>query len=164
MPYIKQAIEGRRYLQEISDIDPADQSEHPAPPVILSSQAKNESLNTNEPRLTRSYNPWHFPGKIRELILAPVRAAGIDPPLTCDIPLIDAIPLYADNGIVIPLANYTLEPQKAVTLRVRLPDDRTCDRVTSIHHGELKFTTDGENHVQISLPLGASDYVKIYCE
>jgi len=164
LPYIKQAIEGRRYLQEISDVDPAEQSEHPAPPVVLTDQHGTDYLIGEDPRLARSYNPWHFPEKVRELILAPVRAANIDPPLTCDVPLIDAIPLYTDAGIVIPLANHTLEPQHAITLRVRLPDDRSCDRVTSVHHGALMFTADGENHVQFSLPLGASDYVKIYCE
>ncbi len=162
LPYIKQAIEGRRYLQVISDSAPDEQSEHPAPPVVLADRAQSESLTGNDPHLARSNNPWHFPAKIRDLILAPVRAASIDPPLTCDIPLVDAIPLYADSGMIIPLANHTLEPQKAVTLRVRLPADRSCARVTSVHHSELKFTADGENHVRLTLPLDASDYVQIY--
>ena len=164
LPYIKQAIEGRRYLQVISDADPDAQSEHPAPPVVLSDRATTPNLPSNDPRLALSDNPWHFPEKIRELILDPVRAADIDPPLTCDVALIDAIPLYTDSGIVIPLANHTLETQTAVSLRVRLPDGRTCDRVTSVYHGDLKFRADDDNHVQFSLPLEASDYVKLYCE
>jgi hypothetical protein len=162
LPYIKQALEGRRYLQEISDTDPAEQSEHPAPPVVLSDQQGTEYLVGDDPRLARSANPWHFPEKIRELILAPVRAANLDPPLICDVPLIDAIPLYNDRGIVIPLANHTLDPQKSLTLRVRLPTDRSCDRVTSIHQEDLKFTVEGKHYIRFTLPLDASDYVKIY--
>lgn len=57
---------------------------------------------------------------IRNFILGPVREAGIDPPFNSDPALSDAISVYSERGIVIPLANHHTEPQKAVTLRGRL--------------------------------------------
>jgi hypothetical protein len=39
-----------------------------------------------------------------------VRAASVDPPLTCSLPLVDAVLLRANNGALIPVANYTLTP------------------------------------------------------
>jgi len=167
LPYIKQALSSRLSMQNLTQeeaqakakLAASNQPDHPAPPVVLSDEG-NDSYRVDDPRLDRSYNPWEFSAEIRDHILAPVREANIDPPLTCDIPLIDSLPLYAETGIVIPLANHTLEPQESVNLR--LPDDRGCDRVTSIHHGDLNFITDGENHIQLTLPLDASDYVKIF--
>jgi len=113
-----------------------------------------------EARLIKnSYNPWEFPADVREFILQPVRAAKIDPPILCDVPLVDAVYMTCDKGVVIPLANYTLKPIEKLTLRVRV--GRDVQRIESVHHGELKYERKGDRFT-FSLPLGSSDFLKLY--
>ena len=167
LSYIKGAIDARRAMLNLSEDqvkamrEAANQSDHPAPPVVLTEEG-TATYQVDDPRLDRSYNPWDFSAAIRDVIIQPVRDAGINPPVTCDVALIDALPLYSEHGIVIPLANYTLEPQKGVTLRVKIPEGRKLDRVTSIYHGELDAIPKEGGSIAFTLPLDATDYVQIF--
>ena len=157
LDYIKKAEQARRILEQAREVaEPL--SAHPAPPVIL----KAEDLIALEPenRLERSRNPWQFPAAVRETLLTPIRAARIDPPLTCSVPLIDAVPMHCARGIVIPLANYTLESVAKIDFSVRV--DQPLDRIETVHRGRIEFIADGNDRVRFALPLDASDYVKLY--
>jgi hypothetical protein len=70
------------------------------------------------------------------------------------------VPLHADRGIVIPLANYTLERLGRVDFTVRV--DHPVDRIETVHLGRIKILEAGLGRVRFSIPLDASDYVKIY--
>lgn len=157
LDYIKKAQKARRVLEQARDAAQPP-SEHPAPPVIFSA-ADLVSLKPKN-RLERSLNPWEFPADVRDVLLTPVRAAKIDPPVVCSVPLVDAVPLHADRGIVIPLANYTLERLGRVDFTVRV--DHPVDRIETVHLGRIKILEAGLGRVRFSIPLDASDYVKIY--
>ena len=61
---------------------------------------------------------------------------------------------------MIPLSNFTLQPQDEVTFTVRT--DREIARVESVRHGDLVFESEEKGIVRFSLPLEASDYVKLH--
>jgi hypothetical protein len=157
LDYIKKAETARRTREQQREADEPP-TEHPAPPVILTA----EDVTALEPknRLERSRNPWEFPEAVREILLTPVRTAGVDPPLSCSVPLIDAVLLHCDRGMVIPLANYTLEPVANIDLSVRI--EHPIDRIETVHLGRIDFEHEGNDRIRFSMPLEASDYVKIY--
>ncbi len=163
LDYIKQALTARRALAaERDDANPPKpQGNHPAPPVEPTDEGRTATVaGSTELRLDRSYNPWEFPAKVRDFILAPTRAAKVNPPLTCDLPLIDAVPLRAPRGIVIPLANHTLLPQQRVEFTLRL-DGESVERVESVHQGALEWKQAADGKIAFSLTLEASDYVSV---
>ncbi|MCP5539325.1 MAG: beta-galactosidase trimerization domain-containing protein, partial [Akkermansiaceae bacterium] len=102
LSYIKAALDHRAALQKKVD-DGAE---------LTADEMAQASL------LDRSYNPWRFPAEIREFLLTPVRDAKVEPPIRCDRALVDAVYLPGKTGVLIPLANYTLEPIDSLTLRV----------------------------------------------
>ena len=113
-------------------------------------------------RLDHSMNPWDFPASVREAIVAPAREAGINPPVVCSVPLVDAVYMTCDQGIVIPLANYTLFPLAQVAFSVRV--DRAPSQVESVHRGKVDFQleeTNGLKRITFSLPLDSTDYITI---
>ena len=114
---------------------------------------------TGKELLARSANPWEFPAPVRDLILRPVRSAGVTPPVTCDVPRVDAVYMTCDRGVLVPLANYTLKPIDRLSLTVRTPRSVAC--AESSHHGKLDFKTNGDR-VEVSLPLESTDFVKLY--
>lgn len=126
--------------------------------------AREEACNGSpaQPQLERSYNPWAFSGDIREVLLSPAKAFGGVPQLTCNIPLVDAVYLPCEQGVLIALANYTLEPIEQVTLS--LTNLNFITKVESIHHGELPVQRSADGVLQISLPLDASDWLKVYVD
>lgn len=162
LDYIRQAVVARRELQASqSDNEDAAANRTAAPtPAIEVPETSTVAKSTADARLERSYNPWEFPAAVRELILQPVRSAGVDAPLTCNIPLVDAVLLHAENGAVIPLANYTLKPLDKVEFGLR--SLRPITRIESIHHGAIAFESDENGIARFSLPLDASDYIKVY--
>ena len=109
--------------------------------------------------LRRSINPWQFPEPTRRFLLSPVRAAAIHGPLECDTPLVDAVLMLAPDGLVIPLANYTLRPLARITLRIHPP--REIARAESARHGPLPLERAEDGTLTISLPLDASDFVQL---
>jgi hypothetical protein len=107
----------------------------------------------------RSRNPWDFPAEVREFILSPVHGAKIIPPLGCSVPLVDAVLMHCPAGIVIPLANHTLQALDKVDFTLKI--DRPISRVETVYQGKLDFQQQ-QDHIAFSLSLDASDYVKIY--
>ncbi|MDF1751781.1 MAG: beta-galactosidase trimerization domain-containing protein [Verrucomicrobiales bacterium] len=162
LDYIKKAVVARDKLQTNyrEENPPVPPGNHPAPPVELEETPDTPGA---DPRLLRSYNPWEFPADVRKFILAPVREAEVTLPLTCSTPLIDAIVLRSENGLVVPLANHTLTEQDKVQLTVKIDGNRVR-KVESVHHGKLEFTLQPDNTISFSLPLAASDYVMIHFE
>ena len=69
--------------------------------------------------------------------MSPVREARLTPPLTCDTPLIDAVQLPCEQGVLIALANYTLQPLEQMNLQLRT--QKPVQRVESVRHGPLRF-------------------------
>ena len=110
-------------------------------------------------RLARTYNPWDYPAAIRDLLLTPVREAGVSPPIRCSAPLVDAVFMAHGSGILIPLANYTAEPIPALALTVEVP--RAVARVESARLGRLAFQQPSPRAVEFSLPLESSDFLKL---
>jgi hypothetical protein len=107
----------------------------------------------------KSYNPWEYPAKVRDAIVAPALAANLDLPVKCSVPLVDAVYMTSDKGVVIPLANYTLMPIKAMTLTLAV--DHTPSEVRSVHQGVLKTTRVDDKHIRVTLPLECTDYITI---
>jgi hypothetical protein len=110
--------------------------------------------------LDRSANPWEFPEANRDLLLTPVREAGVVKPIECDTPLVDAVYMLHADGVLIPLANYTNQPRPRLSLRVTVPQSVT--RAESAIHGAIDFRKVSPQQVELSLPLEASDFVKLY--
>lgn len=107
--------------------------------------------------LDRSYNPWQFSAAIRERILSPVRDAKLTASLTCDPPLIDAVELRCQQGILVALANHTLQPQAKVELTLRT--NQPIVRVDSVRHGAIRFEQPEPGVIRFAVPLDASDFV-----
>ncbi len=109
--------------------------------------------------LTRSYNPWRFPTDIRDALLLPVRQANVAVALSCDTPLVDAVALPCEQGVLISLANYTLRP--IPQLKLTLKTSKRPKRVESIHQGPIPFEHSPKDAIQFTLPLNASDWIKV---
>ena len=65
--------------------------------------------------------PWQFPALVREMLTEPVRAAGLSPPVSCNVPWWIQVYMTCDRGVLVPLANYTLRPIEKLTLTIRTP-------------------------------------------
>jgi hypothetical protein len=109
--------------------------------------------------LNRSYNPWRYPAGIRERLLTPVRDAQLSPSLTCDTPLIDAVELRCQQGVLIALSNHTLQPLDRIELRWKT--DKPVARVESVRHGPIPFEPLADGSIRIPLPLSATDFVTV---
>jgi len=143
LAYIKQALDARNALQKKVDAG-----------AILSPAEREEAT-----LLERTANPWRFPSDIRALLLAPTLTAGVTAPIICDVPLVDAVYMPHETGILIPLANYTAKPIKRLALRVTVP--RPIVKVESAVRGKIDFRQVSPGIVEISLPLENNDFVKL---
>lgn len=119
---------------------------------------RKSAEEAGHPLTERSSNPWEFPAPIRELILQP--ASAVVRPVECSHPLVDAVYLPSERGIVIPLANYTLEPIGQLELRIRT--DRKIRSVETSVLGTLDFR-QGEA-VTVALPLDSNDFLMLWFE
>lgn len=142
LDYIKQALDARFVLEEKAG---ADAKSVPPETAAL---------------LDRSANPWEFPAAIRDLLLTPVRDTGIVRPIECDTPLVDAVVMTHNQGLLIPLANYTNQPIAKLSLRVTTP--KPIARVESAIRGPLEFHSTKDGSVEIALPLESNDFLKLY--
>ncbi len=138
----------------------------PPLPVILPALAyiktaldrRKPAEEAGHPLAERSDNPREFPAAIRELLLQP--ASAVVRPVECSHPLVDAVCLPSERGIVIPLANYTLEPIGRLELHIRT--DRKIRSVETSVLGELDFRQD--EAVTVSLPLDSNDFLMLWFE
>ena len=143
LAYIKEALDHRNSLQaKVSD------------GAILSAKEQEDAI-----LLERTYNPWKFPEAVRHLILTPVRSAEVKLPITCSVPLVDAVLMRHDRGLLVPLANYTARPIARLSLRIAV--SRPIAKAESAVHGEIAFRQPSPETVELSLPLENNDFVKL---
>ena len=64
-----------------------------------------------------------------------------------------------EQGILIPLANYTGEPIGQLVLRVHVP--HPVMRAESARRGNLAFTQISPDTVELSLPLESNDFATL---
>jgi hypothetical protein len=114
-----------------------------------------EPLKLNE----KSYDPWQYPADIRNAIIAPVQAANVETPIKCSVPLVDAVYMTGGKNLLIPLANYTLQPIKDMTLEITV--DKPVREVKSVYQGNIKFEKISANKIRIHLPLDCTDFVTV---
>jgi len=100
--------------------------------------------------------PVGFSETLREMILHPVRTAGVAPPVQPDRALVEAPLLLSPKGAAVTLLNWTGESLPQVTVAAHLPF--AAQSVESVKRGKLPFqrTTQG---VSFTLPLDAADIV-----
>jgi hypothetical protein len=116
-------------------------------------KAAEEAKN---PLAERSYNPWEFPAAVRELILAP--AKSLPRPIECSHALVDAVFMPGEKGIVIPLANYTLQPIAKLALKIATP--KKIAKAVSAVRGKLEFHQGDK--MELTLPLENNDFVMLW--
>lgn len=126
--------------------------------------ANNTGIPTPEDALSldknaKSYNPWEYPAGVRDAIIQPVKDAKVDLPIICSVPLVDAVYMTSAKGIVIPLANYTLQPIKKMTLDIEV--DKPFHEVRSVYQGVLPFQKISKTRIRITLPLECTDFITI---
>jgi hypothetical protein len=109
--------------------------------------------------LDRSANPWAYPADIRDFLLLPVQSSDVELPIACDVPLVDAVFMTSDLGVLVPLANYTLESIPKVSLRITTA--KPIARVESARLGPIPFVTN-DRTISIALPLETNDFIKLY--
>ena len=171
LSYIKPALLARRPLEQKVDAHHAadklrasDNSDQPeATNATGSSASKVHAIEGISPAdrdlLDRSHNPWVYPESIRDRLLTPIRTAKITPSLTCDTPLIDAVELRCEQGVLLAISNHTLHPLDRVELRLKT--DKPVTRVESVRHGPIRFEPLDGGLILIALPLEASDFVTV---
>jgi hypothetical protein len=147
LSYIKTAQDTRQALQ-----DKVDKAKAGGAALSAEDQAAAALLE-------RSRNPWAFPAAVRDFLLAPVRAAGCTAPISCSAPLVDAVYMTAEKGVLIPVANYTNEPIAKLTLRVQVP--RPIAKIESARRGAVAFEKSGTGAVEFTLPLENNDFVTL---
>lgn len=166
LSYIKPALADRLPLEQQAQAKhakaPANADQPEATSASAATAALDEDSAGDDDRLTRSYNPWRYPAAIRERLLTPVRLTQIAPPLICDTPLVDAVALPCDQGVLVALANYTLRPQERITLE--LSTEQPVARITSVRHGELDYEQPTPTLVRWTMPLDASDFVQVWTQ
>lgn len=115
-----------------------------------------EPLKLNE----KSSNPWQYPAGVRNIIIEPAQTAKVEPPIVCSVPLVDAVYMTSEKGILIPLANYTLQPVKHMTLEIAV--NQPVHEVRSVYQGALKFEKIGADKIRVALPLDCTDFITIH--
>jgi hypothetical protein len=171
LSYIKPALMSRRPLEQKLDahyaaakLSASDNNSQPeATNATASSPLKAVTVegisSADRELLDRSHNPWVYPAGIRERLLTPIRSASLEPSLTCDTPLIDAVELHCDQGVLIALSNHTLQSLDRVELR--LNTGKPVTRVESVRLGPIPFERLEGNLIRFVLPLEASDFVTV---
>jgi len=95
---------------------------------------------------------------LRELVLKPVRVAGVSPPVQVNVPYVETPVLESPEGDAITLLNWTGRDLPSVKLTVRVPFHIT--KALSVTHGKISLHREGDV-VTFSLPLGAADIVEL---
>jgi hypothetical protein len=147
LDYMRQALLAKNGVQDRAQ-ELNENNGIPGPDDVL-------PLKINE----KSYNPWQYSAAVRDVITQPVRAAKIKAPIVCSVPLVDAVYLNAPQGVLIPLANYTLQPIAKMTLEIAV--EKPVREVRSVHAGVLPFEKIGANKIRVSLPLECTDFLTI---
>jgi hypothetical protein len=99
-----------------------------------------------------------WPAEPRQLIQAPLDAAGVAPAAGCDVPVVETSLLDGAHGAVVVLVNYTYQPIADLSVDVKL--SRDVKRATSAEGANVRMdkTADG---LRLHLPLGWTDFVTL---
>ena len=171
LSYIKPALLARRPLEQKLDAHHAaakrsgsDNNDQPeATSATANSALKAVAVegisSADRELLDRSHNPWVYPAGIRERLLTPIGLTRLAPSLTCDTPLIDAVELRCEQGVLIALSNHTLQP--LVRVELRLKTDKPVTHVESVRLGPIPFERLEGGLIRFTLPLDASDFVMV---
>ncbi len=149
LAYMRPALAARKKIADITEKNGMKQAGIPDPSSIV----------TDTDLVRRSWCPWQYPAGIRNAIVGPAFQAKAAIPVRCNVPLVDVVCMEAEKGLVVPLANYTLQPIKQLTLSVETGSP--IRRVESVHHGSLGFEQKA-GFATFSLPLVETDFVKLY--
>ena len=95
---------------------------------------------------------------MRELVLKPVRAAGVESSVQVNTPYVETPILKSAEGEAITLLNWTGHDLPALKVRVSVPF--RVSSATSADRGRITFERQGGT-VVFSLPLGAADVVEL---
>ena len=126
----------------------------------LDARTAFEEKHPGDAMLERSANPWEYPAAIRDFIVQPVLEAGVVGPIQCSEPLVDAVYMPNKKGILISLANYTNKPIESLKLRVAVRSP--VDKIESVLHGDVAYKQASNTTVEVVVPLGNNDYLKLY--
>lgn len=152
LSYVKPALTARQQLEKAVAADSSARAVTSAPPIEVSDRE----------RLARSHNPWAFPAAVRELLLTPVKECALQPPISCDLPLVDLVYLPCEQGALIALANYSLQP--CSRMQLRLNSAKRVTQVESVRRGRLPVQRSAAGAATVALPLAASDWLKVTFE
>lgn len=96
----------------------------------------------------------------RRLITDFPAMVGVNTPLTCSVPMVEADLLESEHGVGVVLANYAGDPLGNIDLAIQMPGVVTS--VESVTHGRLQFVKDSdEDVIHVSLPLEVVDMLII---
>jgi hypothetical protein len=109
----------------------------------------NSAKVTARDRLPQGWN-----AALRDVICAPVRAASVTPPVTVNLPVIEASRLDSPQGSAIVLLNWTDTPQKQISVTIH--DAARYTRVSSAQGIPVQSERDGQN-LRVTLPLDYAD-------
>lgn len=102
--------------------------------------------------------PTEFDPAAAEVILWPVRQAGVEPDIRVSAPLVEWSAVDSDRGTAILLINWTGKPAGEVTVTVR--GALAGARVESVEQGPLAPQVDAAGW-RVTLPLGVTDCITV---
>jgi hypothetical protein len=103
--------------------------------------------------------PAGFNAAIRDRILEPIRASGIEPPVRASLPLVETPMLLSDAGAAITLLNWRGEPVDALQLDIRLPFKAQSAETVGV--GPVAMETLPDGRVRVVLPVDLADILLI---
>lgn len=110
------------------------------------------------PRGVWSHAPLvNFNAEAAQLILIPAKAAAAQ--VEAEGGLIDARLLKSPKGYAVPLANYSGDVQKPVTITIR--GVKGIKKIISASQGDLKMEKVGDDGVKVTYPTGYGDILRI---
>ncbi|MGC9316930.1 MAG: hypothetical protein ACP5KN_02700 [Armatimonadota bacterium] len=102
--------------------------------------------------------PTEFDDAARDVILWPVRQAGVEPEIALSEPIVEWSAVDSDQGTAVLLVNWTGEPIPELTVTVR--GDLGDRGVRSVEQGPLTPHAS-EDGWQVTLPLGLTDCITV---
>ena len=102
--------------------------------------------------------PWNFSPVIRNWIVAPVRDAGIQLPVTASEPMVETPMLCSRSGAAVTVLNWNNDPVSNLELTIRVPF--RVKSVASVIRGPLKFNP-APGTIHVSLPVASADIVVV---
>lgn len=93
----------------------------------------------------------------REIVKLALDAAGVQPVVKSNVPVVQADLLAGENGSAVVLANYTYQPIKALTLDVRL--SKNFSRAASVEGSKIQTSKLPDGKVRLILPLKWTDII-----